>query len=104
MAGFCAAMAGAWLGFLAHNRHPARVFMGDTGSLAMGAALSAVALGLNTLVVAGLVHWIFDDYHGGDPIGQLLIIGLAAAGCLAASVSAILTLARRYGHGGDDHV
>ncbi len=67
-------------------------------------ALSAVALGLNTLVVAGLVHWIFDDYHGGDPIGQLLIIGLAAAGCLAASVSAILTLARRYGHGGDDHV
>ena len=44
MAGFCMAMAGAWLGFLMHNRNPARAFMGDTGSLAMGAALSAVAL------------------------------------------------------------
>lgn len=44
LAAFCAAMAGCWLGFLSQNRHPARVFMGDTGSLAMGAALSAVAL------------------------------------------------------------
>jgi phospho-N-acetylmuramoyl-pentapeptide-transferase len=44
MAGFCAAMAGCWLGFLLFNRHPARVFMGDTGSLAMGAALAAVSL------------------------------------------------------------
>ncbi|BEV35375.1 phospho-N-acetylmuramoyl-pentapeptide-transferase [Synechococcus sp. M16CYN] len=44
LAGFCMAMAGAWLGFLMLNRNPARIFMGDTGSLAMGAALSAVAL------------------------------------------------------------
>ncbi len=44
LAAFCAAMAGCWLGFLSQNRHPARVFMGDTGSLAMGAALSSVAL------------------------------------------------------------
>jgi len=44
LAAFCAAMAGCWLGFLSQNRHPARVFMGDTGSLAMGAALSGVAL------------------------------------------------------------
>jgi phospho-N-acetylmuramoyl-pentapeptide-transferase len=49
MAGFCAAMAGCWLGFLLFNRHPARVFMGDTGSLAMGAALAAVALLSNSL-------------------------------------------------------
>jgi len=49
MAGFCAAMAGCWLGFLVFNRHPARVFMGDTGSLAMGAALAAVALLSNSL-------------------------------------------------------
>jgi phospho-N-acetylmuramoyl-pentapeptide-transferase len=49
LAAFCAAMAGCWLGFLAHNRHPARVFMGDTGSLAMGAALAAVALLSNSL-------------------------------------------------------
>jgi phospho-N-acetylmuramoyl-pentapeptide-transferase len=49
LAGFCAAMAGCWLGFLLFNRHPARVFMGDTGSLAMGAAMAAVALLSNSL-------------------------------------------------------
>ena len=37
-------MAGAWLGFLIHNCAPARVFMGDTGSLAMGTALTGIAL------------------------------------------------------------
>lgn len=41
---FCAALSGAYLGFLAHNRHPASVFMGDTGSLALGGALAGVAL------------------------------------------------------------
>ncbi len=49
IAGFCMAMAGSWLGFLIHNRHPAKLFMGDTGSLAMGAALSGVALLSNSL-------------------------------------------------------
>jgi phospho-N-acetylmuramoyl-pentapeptide-transferase len=49
LAGFCMTMAGTWLGFLVFNRHPARVFMGDTGSLAMGAALTAVALLSNSL-------------------------------------------------------
>ena len=49
LAAFCVAMAGCWLGFLAHNRHPARLFMGDTGSLAMGAGLAAVALLSNSL-------------------------------------------------------
>ena len=44
IAGFCLAMAGCWLGFLIHNRNPARVFMGDTGSLAMGASLTACLL------------------------------------------------------------
>jgi phospho-N-acetylmuramoyl-pentapeptide-transferase len=41
---FAVCMAGSYLGFLWHNRHPAQVFMGDTGSLALGGALSAVAL------------------------------------------------------------
>ncbi|MDA0717264.1 MAG: phospho-N-acetylmuramoyl-pentapeptide-transferase [Cyanobacteria bacterium] len=59
MAGFCAAMAGCWLGFLVHNRHPARVFMGDTGSLAMGAALSAVALLSNSLWPLLLMGGVF---------------------------------------------
>lgn len=40
---FCGAMAGACLGFLFFNRYPARVFMGDTGSMALGAGVAAVA-------------------------------------------------------------
>ncbi len=40
---FCGALAGACLGFLVFNRHPARVFMGDTGSMALGGAVAAVA-------------------------------------------------------------
>ena len=40
---FCGAMAGACLGFLFFNRHPARVFMGDTGSMALGGGIAAVA-------------------------------------------------------------
>jgi len=40
---YCAAMAGACLGFLFFNRHPARVFMGDTGSMALGAGVAGVA-------------------------------------------------------------
>lgn len=41
---FSACMAGGCLGFLVHNHNPARVFMGDTGSLALGGALAAVGL------------------------------------------------------------
>jgi len=41
---FCAALTGACLGFLVFNRHPARLFMGDVGSLALGGALPAVAV------------------------------------------------------------
>lgn len=40
---FCGALAGACLGFLFFNHHPARVFMGDTGSMALGGAVGAVA-------------------------------------------------------------
>ena len=58
--------------------------------------LSAVAFGLDTLLVAGLARWVFDKYHGGEPIFELLLIGLVAAGLLAASVTGVLRLARRY--------
>lgn len=44
MAGFCFAFAGGCCGFLLHNRHPARIFMGDTGSLALGGALGAAGV------------------------------------------------------------
>lgn len=55
---FCICMSGGCLGFLFFNRNPARVFMGDTGSLALGAALAGVAIASNTLfgllIVTGL--------------------------------------------------
>jgi phospho-N-acetylmuramoyl-pentapeptide-transferase len=41
---FCAALAGAGLGFLWFNTYPAQVFMGDIGALALGAALGLVAV------------------------------------------------------------
>jgi phospho-N-acetylmuramoyl-pentapeptide-transferase len=53
---FCAAMIGAGLGFLWYNCHPARVFMGDTGSLALGGALGIIAVLIHqpfVLVIAG---------------------------------------------------
>jgi phospho-N-acetylmuramoyl-pentapeptide-transferase len=59
LAGFCMAMAGCWLGFLAFNRNPAQLFMGDTGSLAMGAALAAVALLSNSLWPLLLMGGVF---------------------------------------------
>jgi phospho-N-acetylmuramoyl-pentapeptide-transferase len=56
---FCACMSGSCLGFLVHNRNPARVFMGDTGSLALGGALAAVALLTNTLWALFILSGIF---------------------------------------------
>ncbi len=44
LAGFCACVSGGCVGFLVHNRNPAKVFMGDTGSLALGGGLAAVGL------------------------------------------------------------
>ena len=55
---FCGAMAGACLGFLKFNAHPAKIFMGDTGSLALGGAIAAAGILTHTeilLVVVGLV-------------------------------------------------
>jgi phospho-N-acetylmuramoyl-pentapeptide-transferase len=53
---FCAAMIGAGLGFLWFNCHPAQVFMGDTGSLALGGALGIIAVLIHqplVLIIAG---------------------------------------------------
>ncbi|MFW6295838.1 MAG: phospho-N-acetylmuramoyl-pentapeptide-transferase [Halothece sp.] len=41
---FCACLSGSCLGFVVHNRNPAKVFMGDTGSMALGGALAAVGI------------------------------------------------------------
>jgi phospho-N-acetylmuramoyl-pentapeptide-transferase len=56
---FTAAIAGGCLGFLAFNLHPAKVFMGDSGSLALGGAIGAAAIVLKMpliLLIAGAVY------------------------------------------------
>ena len=52
---FCAAIAGASLGFLWHNSHPATVFMGDTGSLSLGGAIAIVSVLIKKEVLLMLV-------------------------------------------------
>lgn len=59
--------------------------------------LSAAALGVNTLLVVGLARLLLDRIHNDALIGSLLIVGLAAAGLLAATVSGVMRLARRQG-------
>ncbi|MEB3281562.1 MAG: phospho-N-acetylmuramoyl-pentapeptide-transferase [Lyngbya sp.] len=56
---FCACLSGSCLGFVSHNRNPAKVFMGDTGSLALGGAMAAVALLSNTLWMLLIISGIF---------------------------------------------
>src|SRR5699024_9063505 len=56
---FSTALAGACLGFLIHNAHPAKVFMGDTGSLGLGVAVSAIAILLNILLIIPIVGGIY---------------------------------------------
>jgi phospho-N-acetylmuramoyl-pentapeptide-transferase len=56
---FCSALIGAGLGFLWFNAPPAAVFMGDTGSLAMGGALGAVAVATKHEIVLAIVGGLF---------------------------------------------
>jgi phospho-N-acetylmuramoyl-pentapeptide-transferase len=56
---FCAAVLGASLGFLWYNSHPAQVFMGDTGSLALGSALGAVAILIKKELLLILIGGVF---------------------------------------------
>jgi phospho-N-acetylmuramoyl-pentapeptide-transferase len=56
---FCAALAGAGLGFLWYNTYPAQIFMGDVGSLSIGAALGIVAVMVRQELVLFLMGGIF---------------------------------------------
>lgn len=56
---FCAAMAGAGLAFLWFNTHPAQVFMGDVGALALGGALGTVAVIVRQEIVFAIMGGIF---------------------------------------------
>jgi len=56
---FAAAVAGACLGFLWYNSYPADIFMGDTGSLGLGAAIAALAVVTKTELLAPLIGGIY---------------------------------------------
>ena len=56
---FCGAMVGAGLGFLWYNAPPAKIFMGDTGSLALGGALGAIAVATKHEIVLAIVGGLF---------------------------------------------
>lgn len=56
---FATALAGACLGFLMHNSYPAKVFMGDTGSLALGGAVATTAILLNLPLILPIVGGIY---------------------------------------------
>ncbi len=56
---FCAALIGAALGFLWFNTHPAQVFMGDTGSLALGSAIATLAIVLKKELLLPIICGVF---------------------------------------------
>ncbi len=56
---FCASMFGASLGFLWYNCHPAQIFMGDVGSLALGGALGTVAVLIKQEILLTLIGGVF---------------------------------------------
>lgn len=56
---FSAALTGACLGFLRFNAYPAKVFMGDTGSMALGGAIAAIAILMNLTLLIPLVGGIY---------------------------------------------
>lgn len=56
---FAAALAGACLGFLRYNSYPAKVFMGDTGSMALGGAVAGIAVLLNLSLIIPIVCGIY---------------------------------------------
>ena len=56
---FCSSIAGACLGFLIFNKNPAKVFMGDTGSLALGGAIAIAAILMNLEMIIPIAGGIF---------------------------------------------
>jgi len=56
---FCAALIGSGLGFLWYNCHPAQIFMGDTGSLALGGVIGTIALLIKQEILLVIVGGIF---------------------------------------------
>lgn len=68
LSAFCFTVVGAVLGFLWYNAHPARVFMGETGALPLGAALAVVAMMTEQWIVLPLIGVIFLANAAADVI------------------------------------
>lgn len=68
---FCSALVGAGLGFLWYNAYPAQVFMGDVGSLALGAALGVVAV----IVRQELVYFLMGGIFVAETVSVILQVG-----------------------------
>jgi phospho-N-acetylmuramoyl-pentapeptide-transferase len=68
LATLCALIIGALLGFLWFNAHPAQIFMGDSGSLSLGAALAVIALITGQVLLLPLIGIIFVLEVGSDVI------------------------------------
>jgi phospho-N-acetylmuramoyl-pentapeptide-transferase len=71
MAVFCSAIAGAGLGFLWFNAYPAKVFMGDVGALALGAALGTVAI----IVRQEIVLFVMGGVFVAETVSVMLQVG-----------------------------
>lgn len=56
---FCSGITGACLGFLFYNRHPAKVFMGDTGSMALGGGIAAAAIIMNIELIIPIAGGVY---------------------------------------------
>jgi phospho-N-acetylmuramoyl-pentapeptide-transferase len=56
---FCSAIAGACMGFLFYNRYPAKIFMGDTGSMALGGGIAAAAIVMNIELVIPIAGGVY---------------------------------------------
>jgi phospho-N-acetylmuramoyl-pentapeptide-transferase len=73
---FCASLGGALVGFLWWNAYPAKVFMGDTGSLALGGALAALAVVLKVELLLIIIGGVFV-VEGMSVIIQKLVFKLS---------------------------
>ncbi len=76
---FALAVAGASLGFLRHNFPPARIFLGDAGSLMLGFLLAALGLKLELVGEAGLVRAAIPGLVLGVPIFDAILVVVARA-------------------------
>lgn len=56
---FCSAITGACLGFLFYNRYPAKIFMGDTGSMALGGGVAAAAIIMNIELIIPIAGGVY---------------------------------------------